>query len=260
MNLSVEQLSFSYGAHSVLRDVSFSAEYGQVLSVLGPNGAGKSTLFRCMLGLLTPSDGTVRIDGQTVGTMTPEQLAHKIAYIPQSHEPVFQYTVLDMVLMGTASQLGFLQQPGQRQKQQAESALEQLGIGHLKDRDYARLSGGERQLVLIARALAQQARLLIMDEPSASLDFGNRVRLMQVVRELAGAGYGIIQSTHDPDQAFLYSDRILALRAGSVLAWGSPREIFDAKLIGELYGVQTEVHSLRGDTVRLCVPCEDTGK
>jgi len=254
LSIQLENISFSYGQRPVLRNISFCAEYGQILSVLGPNGAGKSTLFRCMLGLLTPSAGAISLDGQPICHMPPGQLARKIAYIPQSHNPVFNYSVLDMVLMGTASQLGPFRQPGEQQVKQAESALEQLGISHLKDRGYANLSGGERQMVLIARAIAQQAKLLIMDEPSASLDFGNRVRLMRVVRSLADAGYGIIQSTHDPDQAFLHSDRILALKDGVVMAWGTPREVMTAELTSALYGVQTEVYSIREDTVRLCVP------
>lgn len=252
--MNVEQLSFSYGEHEVLKDVSFSAEYGEFLSVLGPNGVGKSTLFRCMLGLLKPSKGGTSIDGRNIAEMTAAQLARCIAYIPQSHNPVFNFTVLDMVLMGTTAQLGRFSSPGKAQTELAQSALERLGIAHLRDRGYANISGGERQLVLIARAIAQQAKILVMDEPSANLDFGNKIRVMQTVKGLTRDGYAVIQSTHDPDQAFFYSDKILALYDGRVLAWGTPRETMDETLVSTLYGVEVEVCSMRSDRVRVCVP------
>ena len=254
MSISVEHLSFAYGERQVLRDVSFRAEYGQFVSILGPNGVGKSTLFRCMLGLLTPEAGSTSIEGTNIADLTPAQLARRIAYIPQSHNPVFNFNVFDMVLMGTTAQTGSLSAPGKQQTRRVEAALEKLGIAHLKDRGYANLSGGERQLVLIARAIAQQARILVMDEPSASLDYGNRIRVMQTVRRLTGEGYCVIQSTHDPDQAYIWSDRVLALFGGRVLAWGSPRDTMDSQLISTLYGVDVEVCSMRDDAVRVCVP------
>lgn len=257
MSLQVNHLSFSYGDRQVLRDVSFEAGYGQFLSVLGPNGVGKSTLFRCMLGLLQPGAGEVTVDGTPVRRLSAAQLARKIAYIPQSHNPVFQYSVFDMVLMGTTAQLGVFSSPGKAQIAQAEQALARLGIEHLRGRSYGAISGGERQLTLIARAMAQQAKILVMDEPSASLDYGNRIRVMQTVRDLTRDGYAVIQSTHDPDQAYLYSDRILALHGGEVLAWGEPRDILCGHLISRLYGVDVAVCSLRGDTVRVCIPSKE---
>ena len=175
MSMIVNDLRFAYGDHQVLRGVTFRAEYGEFLSVLGPNGVGKSTLFRCMLGLLTPTGGEATIDGRPIGAMTAAQLARHIAYIPQSHNPVFNFSVFDMVLMGTTAQTGTLSAPKKEHLARAEAALERLGIAHLKDRGYANISGGERQLVLIARAIAQQAKILVMDEPSANLDYGNRL-------------------------------------------------------------------------------------
>lgn len=257
MSIQVTDLSFSYGDVRVLDGVSFSAEYGEFLSVLGPNGAGKSTLFRCMLGLLSPAGGDTLIDGTSVSTLDAGELAKKIAYIPQSHSPAFNYSVFDMVLMGTTAQLGRFSSPGNVQKRLAGEALERLGISHLKDRGYRNISGGERQLVLIARAIAQQAKILVMDEPSASLDFGNKIRVMQTVKTLTQDGYAVIQSTHDPDQAFLYSDKILALYSGRVLAWGTPQETVCDSLISRLYGVDVEVCSLQNDSVRVCIPAKN---
>lgn len=254
MSIKVENLCFSYGERQVLKDISFSAEYGSFLSVLGPNGVGKSTLFRCMLGLLAPSSGTVNIDGDNISTMSAAQLSKHIAYIPQSHNPVFNFSVLDMVLMGTTAQLGQFSSPGKAQQDLAESAMERLGILHLKDRSYGNISGGERQLTLIARAIAQSAKILVMDEPSASLDFGNRIRVMQTVRNLTKDGYAVIQSTHDPDQAYMYSDMVLAMYDGRILAWGTPQDTINNNVISSLYGVDVEVSSMRNDEVRVCVP------
>ncbi len=254
MSIKVHNLHFSYTSHEVLKNINFKAHYGQFLSVLGPNGVGKSTLFRCMLGLLSPSSGTTYIEDTDILTLSSADLARRIAYIPQSHSPVFNFTVFDMVLMGTTAQMGRFSTPGKAQESLALSALERLDILHLKDRGYANISGGERQLTLIARAIAQQAKILIMDEPSANLDFGNRIRLMQTVKDLTRNGYLIIQSTHDPDQAYLYSDRILALHDGQVLACGIPCETISDSLISTLYGVDVKIRQLPGSSIQICVP------
>ncbi|MBR5559911.1 MAG: ABC transporter ATP-binding protein [Clostridia bacterium] len=254
MSMKVENLSFAYGDHAVLHEVSFSVEYGEFLSVLGPNGVGKSTLFRCMLGLLAPSSGLVQVDGRSVADLSARDLAHTIAYIPQSHNPVFNFSVYDMVLMGTTAQTGGFASPGKRQRALADQALSRLGIEHLADRGYGSISGGERQLVLIARAIAQQAKILMMDEPSANLDYGNRMRVMQTVQGLTRDGYTVIQTTHDPDQAYLYSDKILALQGGRVAAFGMPKETISSSLISALYGVDVEVCSMRDDAIRVCIP------
>ncbi len=254
MSLEVNALRFSYGEREVLKGLSFSAEYGELLSVLGPNGVGKSTLFRCVLGLLKPQSGQCLIDGESTAGLSAKELASRIAYIPQSHYPTFNFSVLDMVLMGTTAQVNAMSVPGKRQVKLAKEALKKLGISHLARRGYTNISGGERQLVLIARAMAQQAKILIMDEPSANLDYGNRTRVMQTVKNLAHEGYAIIQSTHDPDQAFLYSDKVLAIHDGQVLAWGSPEDTINSALISKLYGVDVEVCSLKDDKMRVCVP------
>lgn len=254
MSLKVEHLDFYFGKRQILKDISFEAHRGEFLSILGPNGVGKSTLFRCILNLLKPSAGSVEIDGRKVAQMTAQELARSIAYIPQYHHPTFNYSVLDMVLMGTASQLGALATPGKAQIEVAKSALERLHISHLAEQPYGFCSGGEKQLCLLARAIAQQAKILVMDEPSASLDFGNRIRVMQTVRSLVKNGYAVVQTTHDPEQAFMYSDKILAMHDGQVLAWGTPQEVMQSGLMSTLYGMDVEVHSLNNDKVRVCVP------
>ncbi len=254
MQIRVEQLSFSYGKEPILQDLSFCASSGEFWSVLGANGAGKSTFFRCMLGLLRPKTGQILIDGENIASMSPARLARKLAYIPQSHSPVFRYSVFDMVLMGTTAKQGSFRSPGKGEEKKVWEALERLDIGALAERDYSTLSGGERQLVLIARALVQEAGILLMDEPSASLDFGNRIRVMETVRELSREGYCIIQTTHDPEQAYLYSHGILAMKEGKILAQGSPKEIFQEALISQLYGVEVEICNIKDDAHRVCIP------
>ena len=254
--MHVNDLHFAYGNHEVLKGISFDAEYGEFISVLGPNGVGKSTLFRCLLGLSIPTGGEVTVDGENIAQLPPAELARKMAYIPQFHHPMFNFSVLDMVLMGTTSQLGRFASPGKAQEKLALAALERMGILHLKDRGCGQISGGERQLVLIARAMAQQAKILVMDEPSANLDFGNKMRVMQTVKGLTADGYTIIQSTHDPEQAYLYSDKILALHAGRVLAWGAPQEVMTGDLISTLYGMDVEMYSMHDDRIRVCVPAD----
>lgn len=254
MSLKVEHLDFAFGRRPILKDISFEVQRGEFLSILGPNGVGKSTLFRCILQLLKPRSGIITIDGRDVSRMTPRELARSVAYIPQYHSPTFNYSVLDMVLMGTASQLGKLSAPGKAQTKTAMEALERLNIAHLAEHPYGFCSGGEKQLCLIARAIAQRAKILVMDEPSASLDFGNRIRVMNTVCGLAKDDYAVVQTTHDPEQAYMYSDKILAMHDGQVLAWGTPQDVVCPELISRLYGVDVEVHRLGSDRVRVCVP------
>ncbi len=254
MSVSVRNLSFGYGERCVLRDISFQADAGRLISILGPNGVGKSTLFKCVLGLLKPSSGSVAIDGQDISSLPPHALARRIAYIPQSTYPAFHYTVFDMVLMGTSSHVSGLSSPGKAQREAAMEALARLNIQDFAGRDYMRISGGERQLVLIARALAQRSRTLVMDEPTANLDYGNQMRVLTSIRTLAEEGYAVILSTHNPEQAYLFSHTILAMQGGGIVAQGAPRDVLDAALIERLYGVEATVESLLDDTVRVCVP------
>ena len=255
MGIEVSNLSYAYAKGApVLREVSFEIESGHFVCLLGPNGVGKSTLFKCMLGLLTGFSGSIRIDGADIRTLTPRQLARKVAYIPQSTAPAFNYSVADVVLMGTTSLVMGFSAPGKKEMAYVESALEQINIGYLRDRMFLNISGGERQLVLIARALAQQARILFMDEPTANLDYGNQVRVLERVRQLSREGYTVIQSTHNPDQAFMYADEVMAVMDGQIEAYGSPAKIMDSELIRKLYRVNVSVESLRGGEVRMCVP------
>ena len=242
MGIEVKNLSFSYKKGiPVLHDVNFQLQSGKFICLLGPNGVGKSTLFKCMLGLLRNYTGEILIDGENTRSLTQKQLARKVAYIPQSTAPVFNYTVADVVLMGTTSLTSGFSSPGEKERVYVTQALETLNIQHLQDRMFMNISGGERQLVLVARALAQQAGILFMDEPTANLDYGNQVRVLEQVRRLSGSGYTVIQS-------------MLAVKDGTIAAHGSPNKVMDAGLIRDLYGIEAQVESLMDDRMRVCIP------
>lgn len=257
MSIQVEHLGFSYGSHKVLEDMSFEIADGELVGVLGPNGVGKSTLFRCILGLNSNYSGTILVNGKDIKHLSIKERAREVSYIPQSHAPVYDYEVLDVVLMAAGNDLKLLSNPGCEQKRRAFDALERVGITDFAHRTYTQISGGEQQLVLIARAIAQGARTIVMDEPTSALDYGNTVRVLSCVRGLAREGFSIVQSTHNPDQAFLYSDKALVLERGHVKAVGRPHDIITSSLVSELYGIDVEVNSLYGDKVRVCVPVSE---
>ena len=254
MSIEVRDLRFGYGSGEVLKGVSFTANTGELTSVLGPNGVGKSTLFRCMLGLLKDYRGSITVDGAETAGLSAKKLARLVAYIPQSNYPSFNYSVFHMVLMGTTAQLSGLSSPGIKQREAAERALSQVGILHLRDKGYTNISGGERQLVLMARAIVQDARVLVLDEPTANLDYGNQLHVMEVTRQLTESGYTVIQSTHNPEQAFLFSHKIVAISDGQVIAEGRPSDVVTEKLMRQLYGADIAVCSLYDDQIRVCVP------
>ena len=254
MSIEVNHVSFSYGDHQVLHDVSFSAVDGQLITLLGPNGVGKSTLFKCALGLAHGYTGQIKVAGKDISNMGVRQLAQLVAYVPQYHYPSFNFSVFDMVLMGTTVLVGGLSAPGKEQLDLVEAALKRLDIFHLRNRGYTQISGGERQLALIARAMVQNAKTLIMDEPTANLDYGNQLRIMAQIKNLAKEGYTVVLSTHNPDHAFWFADKVLALWGGQVIANGAPAEVINSELIERLYGEKVDIQSFNNDTMRICVP------
>ena len=259
MTLTVKDLTYRYAktAAPVLQGISFSAESGDFLSVLGANGAGKSTLFRCLLGGLTDYTGAIELDGRDVRTLSRREAAEHIAYIPQIHRPTFGYSVLDTTLMGLTRQLSPFRSPTPEMEKQAMDALEQMGVAQLAERNFATLSGGEQQLVLIARALCQQSDILVMDEPTSSLDYGNQLRVLERVRQLARQGYTVLLSTHDPQHALRFSQKVLALSGGQVAAEGDTAEVLTRGLLRRLYGVEAVL--LDTPCGRVLLPGEEGG-
>ncbi len=250
MSLEIRDLSFAYLKQEVLRNVRFSAADGELLAVLGPNGVGKTTLFRCILGLRQAYKGSIIINGEDTRTLSARQLAHRIAYIPQTHGMAFSYSVLDIVLMGTTHSVGAMSVPKEKELHAANDALARMGIETLKHKNFSKLSGGEQQLVLIARALAQNAKTLLMDEPTASLDYGNQTLVLRQVRALADNGYTVLLSTHNPQHALWYADRAIGFLDGEVLKFGPPHDVVDEDLIHKLYGVDVRIiHTEHGPLI-----------
>lgn len=256
MRIRTEDLCFSYGSAPILKNIDFRAHESSLVAVIGPNGAGKSTLFRCILGFLKGYSGTILIDNQDIKEMSRTEIARKIAYIPQTTVPVFNYDVIDIVLMGTTGSLKLLESPGKEQIEAAERALDELGIGYLRNRGFGRISGGERQLVLVARALVQNAKILIMDEPTANLDYGNQYRVMAKIKELAAGGYTIILSTHNPEHALLFADKSFVIQKGEFVAAGSSAEVLNEEMMRRLYGVDVRILTteINEEEARVFVP------
>lgn len=260
MRLAVQGLGFGYPSKAVGRNASFALEAGEVLCLLGPNGSGKTTLFKTILGLLPPQGGTVSLAEQDIASWSHRQIAQVMGYVPQAHVAYFPFTVIETVLMGRTAHMNLFASPSRHDLAVAEQALATLGISHLRDVIYTRTSGGERQLALIARALAQEPRILVMDEPTASLDFGNQMLVLDQIRTLAKTGIGIILSTHDPDHAFLCANRVAMLHEGTLVRLGSPDETITSESLKLLYGIDVNVLEVSahagssGGAVHVCVP------
>jgi iron complex transport system ATP-binding protein len=256
MKLEAKRLDFGYRGRRVGSDVSLSLAAGEVLCLLGPNGSGKTTLFKTLLGLLPAQGGEVAVDGADLRTRARHEVARLVSYVPQAHSVFFPFTVREVVLMGRTAHLGLFASPSRRDRGIAEAAMERMGLSPLAEAVYTRLSGGERQLALIARALAQDARIAVMDEPTANLDFGNQVRVLEQIRSLAKSGIGVLLSTHDPDQAFECADRVALLHRGRVVRVGQPTEVITAESLRQIYGVEALVTRvpLENGARWVCVP------
>lgn len=257
MLLEIRDLYGGYGGRDVIRGVSCSADEGEILCLVGPNGCGKTTLFRLLLGTLPIRAGSIRIDGKEVSSLTPRALANLVAYIPQSHAPVFSYTVLEVVMMGRASHFSAFEAPKAVDRDAAFGALEMLRAAHLANRDYSTLSGGQRQLILIARAICQNARVFIMDEPAANLDYANHQLLLDVVRDLAKQGYCVLLSTHGPEEPVSVADKALLLREGRVEAFGKARDVITPQALEAVYGIEMDVVTVQdryGMERTICLP------
>lgn len=239
-------LSIGYGARIVASGIDLAVTGGEVLCLLGPNGAGKTTLFKTLLGLLPAKAGQVRLAGRPIAELSRQEIARTVAYVPQAQAMEFAYTVLDLVLMGRTAHLGPFAAPRAVDRERARQALTDLGIWGLAEREANRISGGQRQLCLVARALAQDTRLLVMDEPTASLDLGNRLLVLDRVKHLQAQGYGIVFSTHDPDQAYELATRVAVIADGRLAAYGPATETLTGEMLSAVYGVAVTVERTPG--------------
>jgi iron complex transport system ATP-binding protein len=254
--LEVHGLSFAYGEQNILNGISFTTYAGDLVALLGPNGVGKSTLFRCILGFLKGYTGSISLAGKDIRQLSALQLARMVAYIPQSSTQVFDYTVLELVLLGVAPRLKLLAVPGKKENDAARSVLSELGIDHLRHRGCGQISGGEYQLVLLARALLQRARILLMDEPTANLDYGNQYRVMERITKLAHRDFTVILSTHDPNQVLLHANRSLIVQQGRIFADGAPTAVMTEQALSGMFGInvcRTEVQHQQ-QVYPVCIP------
>lgn len=243
MPLVVEELSCGYGDVEVISGLSFDSNTGQVLTILGPNGVGKTTLFKTILGFLKPRSGSITIDGKKASSLSRRGLAQLLAYVPQSQIVPFSYPVEEFILMGRAPHLGLLQQPGPRDRAIVHDVMRLLGIEHLATKSSTGISGGELQLAFIARALAQQPRYLIMDEPTANLDYGNQTKVLERVLDLAQDGIGVIMTTHNPEQAFILESQVVLLQNSRKYLCGSYDEILTEACLQETYDIDVLIRS-----------------
>ncbi len=245
--LSVSGLGFCYRAQPVLRDISFDVERGSLCGLLGPNASGKTTLLKCINGVLSPGEGKVMVNGAPIHGMPRREVARLMAVVPQQMSLVFSFTALQMVVMGRSARLGALQLPSARDRAEARASMDELGIGGLAERPFNELSGGERQLVLLARALFQEAPILLLDEPTSHLDFRNQYLIMDVVHEMTHAkGVATIVTLHDPNLAARYCTHLVVLKEGRLHRKGRREEVFEEKTLSEVYGMGIEVHRVPG--------------
>ncbi len=257
MLLEIENVRGGYGHGDIVKGVTCSADSGDILCLVGPNGCGKTTLFRLLLGSLPITGGSIRIDGRETKDLSPKELAKLIAYIPQYHTPVFSYTVLDVVVMGRASHFAAFDTPKAPDRDAAFAALEKVNALHLANQKYTVLSGGQRQLILIARAICQSAKVFVMDEPAASLDYANHQLLMEVIVDLAQKGYCVVMSTHSPEHPASIASKVLLMREGCVAGFGTPQEVITPENLEAVYDIEMDVVTIQdryGVCRTICLP------
>ena len=239
--VDAREVSFRIGGALLLDGVSLAADSSELIGLIGPNGAGKSTLLRTIAGILRPQEGLVQVDGAEVGVLSPKELASSIAVVPQTTPNTHSFTSLELVLMGRYPHLGPFQIEGARDRAIADDAMTLTETRHLSERNLDELSGGERQRVFVSRALAQQPRVLLLDEPTANLDILHQIRVFDLVRRLVGDGLTAIAAIHDLHLAARYCDRLVLLNAGRVIASGAPEQVLTESSIGSAFGVKAVV-------------------
>ncbi len=257
MNLAegirIEEVCMAYGSSRVLDAVSLSIRKGSVVTIVGPNGCGKTTLLKIINKLMKPDHGHVFVEGKEISSLPAHRLARIMGYVPQGHKISFPFKVRDVVMTGRMPYIPVFSSPKSKDIERVEQALALVGISGLADQAYTQISGGERQLVMIARAMVQQPSVLLLDEPTSYLDFKNQIQTLKMVKEISRSKeVTVIMTLHDPNHALMFSDDVVLLRKlngsreGNVISFGSPDEVMTPKNIQAAYGVQVEIVHVKG--------------
>ncbi len=255
--LQIDDLSFSYDNTPLISGLSLSADKGEIVSLLGPNGSGKTTLLDCILGFHKNISGNVKVCDKDVLSLSRPELAKLVSYVPQTHTPVFPYTVREIVLMGRTAQSGLLGAPGKEDFEICDFAIARIGIGHFADKPYTSLSGGERKLVLLARALAQKAPLIVLDEPTSSLDFKNELLFLEILTDLVRSdGISAVMATHDLQHPLYFESQGIKTKAvmlckNSRIRTGCPGKIITAETLLDVYGVIASIQEIKCEDGRV---------
>lgn len=256
--ISLKNGEFRYGDHVVFQGVDLDLHRFEVMCILGANGCGKTTLLRCLIGNMLLNKGTIYLDEIDMTSMKIDEIARRVGFVFQEHHAPFPFSVLEVVRMGRAPHLPLFAMPSSHDTEIAKEKLDLVGMYHLKDKPYTQISGGERQLVLIARTLAQEPEVILMDEPTSHLDFRNQMIILQIINRLAEKGLAVLMTSHLPDHALLFSSLVALMKDGNFLAVGKPFDVMTAESLREIYGIEVRMITVadpdsRG-TVKLVFP------
>jgi iron complex transport system ATP-binding protein len=254
--LRIENASFSYNREEkIFEDINLEVNKSDVLCILGPNGTGKSTLIKCINGLLNLDSGDIFLNSANISEMARTDLAKMVGYIPQSHSSTFAFSVFDVILMGRAPHLNVTSVPGKKDFKIADKAMKSLGISYLKDKSYTEISGGEKQMVLLARVLTQEPELLLLDEPTSHLDFGNQIRTLDVINRLSKNGLSVVMTSHYPDHAFLSSNKVAIMKDRCIMDIGKPENVVTEENMKKAYGIDVKVIDV-DESRKACIPMQ----
>ncbi len=251
--MQVSHAGFSYdGKENIFENINFSVQKGDVFCILGPNGTGKTTLIKCINGLMKLSSGEILFNNKNIYSMNKTEIAKNIGYIPQIHNSTFPFSVMDVVLMGRSPHLEMFASPGEKDIKIAEESLKTLNITHMRDVPYTEISGGEQQLVFLARILTQKPSILLLDEPTSHLDFGNQMRTLNIIEKLAQNGLSIVMSSHFPDQAFISANKVALMKGKNFIDIGSPEEVINEENMEKIYDIQVKIVDI--EHRKACIP------
>lgn len=255
MILEVKELGYKYpkAKEKTISNISFSLDKGQIMCILGPNGSGKTTLLNCLANLITPTSGSIKIAGQSIRNMRKKDAAKEIGYVPQFHNAVYAYTVREFVTMGRTPYLDILGTPKKKDIEIADEAIRKMNISHLANKQYTRLSGGERQQTMIARVLVQNPKIIMLDEPTNHLDYGNQVRALKMIKELSNQGYTIIMTTHNPDHALMLEDKAAIVNYGNEFLFGDSKDILTETNLSKIYDLDIEMVYIKEKNKKVCI-------